>query len=50
MEPLLYYIIRLVIKVLEKYVNMWEPLNFVTRKEVERIVREVLEEKFNSDL
>lgn len=25
-------------QVLEKYINMWEPVNFVTRKEVEKII------------
>ncbi len=29
---------------LQKYIDMWEPINFVTRKEVEKIVGEVLEE------
>ncbi len=29
--------------VLEKYINLWEPLNFVTRKEVEKLVSELLE-------
>ena len=33
--------------VLEKYINLWEPLNFVTRNEVERIVEFVLENKKN---
>ena len=28
------------IKVLEKYINMWNPLNFVTEKEVKKIIRE----------
>ncbi len=31
--------------VLEKYINLWEPVNFVTRNEVERIVQFVLENK-----
>ena len=30
---------------LRKYIELWEPLNFVTREEVERIVKESLEEK-----
>mgnify|MGYP006276268155 CR=1 FL=1 len=34
------------VKVLERYVNMWEPIRFVTRKEVERIV----EDKVNDSL
>ena len=28
------------LKVLEKYINMWSPLNFVTEKEVEQIIKE----------
>ena len=28
------------IKVLEKYLDMWEPIQFVTRKEVEKILEE----------
>jgi len=30
---------------LKKYIELWEPLNFVTREEVEKIVKESLEEK-----
>jgi len=30
------------VKVLERYLNMWEPLNFVTRNEVNDIIREIL--------
>jgi archaellum component FlaC len=26
------------LKVLEKYINMWNPLNFVTEKDVERLI------------
>ncbi len=26
------------VKVLEKYINLWEPLNYVTREEVEKII------------
>ncbi|MEA3429874.1 MAG: hypothetical protein U9R08_01240 [Nanoarchaeota archaeon] len=33
------------VKVLEKYIDIWQPLNFATRKEVEKIVRELLEEE-----
>ena len=29
--------------ILKKYVDLWEPLNFVSRKEVERIVEEAVE-------
>jgi len=32
------------IQVLERYINMWEPVNFVTRKEVERIIEEKMHE------
>ena len=28
--------------VLQKYVNYWEPLNFVTRKEIDKIIDEKL--------
>lgn len=28
------------VKVLEKYINMWSPLNFVTREEVKKILKE----------
>ncbi len=31
--------------VLEKYINLWEPLNFVTRNEVEKIIQFILENK-----
>lgn len=31
--------------VLEKYINLWEPLNFVSRNEVEKIVIAILENK-----
>ena len=30
------------VKVLEKYINLWEPVKFVTRNQVEDIVREML--------
>ena len=33
------------IEAIRKYVELWQPVNFVTRKEVEKIVKEVLEEK-----
>jgi predicted nucleic acid-binding Zn-ribbon protein len=32
------------VKVLENYINLWEPVNFVTRREVERIVEQKVEE------
>lgn len=30
------------VKVLEKYINLWEPVNFVTRNEVKDIIKEIL--------
>lgn len=30
------------VKILEKYISMWEPVNFVTQKEVEEIVKEAI--------
>ena len=33
------------IKVLEKYINMWNPVKFVTQNEVEQIIDEKLKEK-----
>ena len=33
------------VKVLEKYINMWEPVNFVTKKDVEDIVKNMLKKK-----
>ena len=33
------------VDVLKKYIEMWEPLNFVTHKEVEEIINEKLGEK-----
>ncbi|MBR9692137.1 hypothetical protein GOV06_05120 [Candidatus Woesearchaeota archaeon] len=33
------------IEVIRKYVDLWEPVNFATREEVEKIVEEKLEEK-----
>ena len=30
------------VKVLQKYIDMWEPMNFVTHKEVEEIINEKL--------
>ena len=32
------------IEAIRKYVELWEPVNFVTRDEVEKIVKETLEE------
>ena len=36
------------VKVLEKYINLWEPLNFVTRNEVEKVVKEALDKQRNN--
>ncbi|MBI2574766.1 hypothetical protein HYV82_02690 [Candidatus Woesearchaeota archaeon] len=33
------------VDVLKKYLNLWEPVNFVTQGEVERIVRRVLDDQ-----
>ncbi len=33
------------VKVLEKYIGLWNPVKFVTQAEVERIVDEILEKK-----
>ncbi|MBI2654119.1 hypothetical protein HYX02_04885 [Candidatus Woesearchaeota archaeon] len=33
------------VKVLEKYINLWNPIRFVTQNEVEQIINEVLEKK-----
>jgi chromosome segregation ATPase len=33
------------LKVLEKYISLWEPLNFVTPGEVERIVRKIIDQR-----
>lgn len=33
------------VKVLERYLYFWKPINFVTRQEAVRIVNEILEEK-----
>lgn len=31
--------------VLEKYINLWEPVNFVTRNEVEKLINAILDKK-----
>ncbi len=33
------------VKVLQKYIEMWDPMNFVTHKEVEEIINEKLAQK-----
>lgn len=32
------------IEVLQKYINLWDPMNFVTRKEVEKLIKEIKSE------
>ena len=33
------------VKVLEKYINLWNPIKFVSQNDVEQIINEVLEKK-----
>lgn len=33
------------VEVLQKYINLWEPVNFVTRKEVEKLINDIKSEK-----
>ena len=33
------------VKVLEKYINLWNPIKFVTQNEVEEIIHEVIDKK-----
>jgi len=33
------------VKTLEKYIELWEPLNFVTKREVEMLIRRILNEQ-----
>jgi len=33
------------VKVLENYVNLWNPIQFVTRQEVEKLIKRALVEK-----
>ena len=33
------------VKVLEKYIELWQPLQFVTKKDVEKIVKQIIEEQ-----
>lgn len=33
------------VKVLQNYINLWEPVNFVTVNQVEKIVRDIVQEK-----
>ena len=36
------------VKVLEKYIEMWSPINFVTRDEVERIVQDAIDKRWHT--
>jgi len=38
------------VQVLERYINMWQPVNFVTRKEAERLINEILDERSKQGL
>ncbi len=29
------------VEVLQKYINLWDPMNFVTRKEIEKLIKEL---------
>lgn len=35
------------VKVLERYINMWDPIKFVTKEEVDKIVGDKIEEKLD---
>ena len=37
------------VKVLEKYINLWNPIKFVSQNEIEQIIGEVLEKKGLTD-
>ena len=37
------------LQVLNKYINLWEPINFVTRTEVAQIIEEILKKKSSSN-
>ena len=34
------------VKVVEKYLDLWEPVNFITRNEAKKMVEQAVEEKF----
>ncbi|MBI2548280.1 hypothetical protein HYW21_02935 [Candidatus Woesearchaeota archaeon] len=36
------------VKVLERYINLWEPVNFVTQQEVVKMVQDIVEERASS--
>ncbi len=33
------------VNVLQRYINLWEPVNYVTQSEVEKVVKRILDEK-----
>ncbi|MFT4303419.1 MAG: hypothetical protein ACMXYG_02565 [Candidatus Woesearchaeota archaeon] len=35
------------VRVLERYINMWEPVKFITSDEVEKIIEEKIDERLN---
>jgi superfamily II helicase len=37
------------VRVLDKYLSLWQPVKFVTHSQVERIVKDILDEKENSE-
>jgi len=37
------------VRVLEKYINLWNPVRFVTHNEIEQIINEVLEKRDNKN-
>lgn len=37
------------VKVLDNYINMWQPMDFVTKKEVARIIEEILDERLHGE-
>ncbi|MEK6874287.1 MAG: hypothetical protein AABX52_00900 [Nanoarchaeota archaeon] len=36
------------VMVLKRYIELWQPLNFVTRNQVEKIIAEIIEEKLQT--
>ncbi len=37
------------VELLTRYINLWEPIKFVTRREVERIVEEIIENRNDTE-
>lgn len=35
------------VNILKRYINLWEPLNFITRNELQKILDDVIEEKLS---